>query len=145
MSAIKASDFKVGGGALCIKETTGFTKGQWYFVSKVNIDSVTLIDDEDDSSRIHRSLNNFVPFPNEPLVHSRERIAYAMGADIECRHEYEHDECDWVEVGTPKWFINVQYRVKTPETETPNQKSIRILETKIKEMSIELNKLKEQS
>jgi hypothetical protein len=137
----KADNFKVGGGCICIKEQSCFTKNQWYLITKVNDNSMTLIDDDNDSYHISTNdLRNFAPFANEPLPHSRERIAYAMGAVIEMN-------CNgtWSIVKGPTFNRLNLYRVKTPDTETPNQKSIRILETKIKEMSIELNKLKEQS
>jgi len=133
MSTRKASDFKVGGGAVCVKETAWFTKGQWYFVSKIEGGSLTLIDNHNDTTYV-QTLNNFVPFPNEPLPHSRERIAYAMGAEIEV-----HVNGTWTTIRTTPAFHPANlYRVKTPETETQTQKSIRVLEEKIGDMTQEL-------
>tara|TARA_R110000803_G_scaffold123536_1_gene191447 strand:- start:159 stop:590 length:432 start_codon:yes stop_codon:yes gene_type:complete len=51
-------------------------------------------------------------YPNPPLPHCEERIAFAKGADIEVsinnRWEFTND---------PKWHKNIKYRVKVEKTE----------------------------
>jgi hypothetical protein len=55
-------------------------------------------------------------YPNPPLPHCEERIAFAKGANI----EFE-DRCGthskWMFTGDPKWHANVKYRVKVEKTE----------------------------
>jgi hypothetical protein len=55
-------------------------------------------------------------YPNPPLPHCEERIAFAKGANI----EFE-DRCGthskWMFTGYPKWHPNIKYRVKVEKTE----------------------------
>ena len=55
-------------------------------------------------------------YPNSPLPHCEERIAFAKGANI----EFE-DRCGthskWMFTGDPKWHANIKYRVKVEKTE----------------------------
>jgi hypothetical protein len=54
-------------------------------------------------------------YPNPPLPHCEERIAFAKGANI----EFE-DRCGthskWMFTGDPKWHANIKYRVKLGKT-----------------------------
>jgi hypothetical protein len=54
-------------------------------------------------------------YPNPPLPHCKERIAFAKGANI----EYEDRSglySKWRFTGDPKWYTGTKYRVKLEKT-----------------------------
>jgi hypothetical protein len=85
-------------------------------------------------------------YPNPPLSHCEERIAFAKGANI----EFE-DRCGthskWMFTGDPKWHANIKYRVKVEKTEDDLQierleNLIIIRQDDVKRFTKELSKLK---
>ena len=54
-------------------------------------------------------------YPNPPLPHCEERIAFAKGANIEFENRCgTHSK--WMFTGDPKWHENIKYRVKVEKT-----------------------------
>ena len=85
-------------------------------------------------------------YPNPPLPHCEERIAFAKGANI----EFE-DRCGthskWMFTGYPKWHPNIKYRVKVEKTKDDLQierleNLIIIRQDDVKRFTKELAKLK---
>ena len=52
-------------------------------------------------------------YPNPPLTHCEERIAFARGANIEASIT---NNGPWCFVADPEWHPNVKYRVKVEKT-----------------------------
>ena len=52
-------------------------------------------------------------YPNPPLPHCEERIAFAKGANIESRHIYN---ANWWDDEEPQWLPEIKYRVKVEKT-----------------------------
>ena len=82
-------------------------------------------------------------YPNPPLPHCEERIAFAKGANIESSLTGEN----WCYTDTPQWNPNVKYRVKVEKTKDDLrieklEENIRAHENYIKEYKKELAKLK---
>jgi hypothetical protein len=52
-------------------------------------------------------------YPNPPLPHCEERIAFARGANIECQTA----RCGpWMFTDDPRWHEHIKYRVKVEKT-----------------------------
>ena len=99
--------FKVGHGAICVKDTANYKAGDIALIRSI-------------SSQGHLQFNNamyvapqshFTPCPNPPLPHYKERIAHALGADIEF---YSDLNSGWLEVEKPAW-LEYKYRVAIPD------------------------------
>ncbi len=74
-----------------------------------------------DSGNIHHYLYcNMTPckkpYPNPPLSHCEERIAFARGANIECQYQNQNHKT-WKASKYPKWHSDFKYRVKEEKTE----------------------------
>jgi hypothetical protein len=85
-------------------------------------------------------------YPNPPLPHCKERIAFAKGANIEVLS----DGGGWQDVAFPSWKTCYQYRVKVEKTQDDLrieelEKRIRGHESFIKKHRKELYKLKPTS
>jgi hypothetical protein len=52
-------------------------------------------------------------YPNPPLPHCEERIAFAKGANIESKHK---DNVTWWDDEEPQWLPEIRYRVKVEKT-----------------------------
>jgi hypothetical protein len=78
---------------------------------------------ESDSGTVyHYEYANMVPctqpepkYPNPPLPHCEERIAFAKGANIEFEDSFGTHR-QWMFVADPIWHKNVRYRVKAEKT-----------------------------
>ncbi len=103
-----------------------------------------------DSGNIHHYLYcNMIPckkpYPNPPLLHCEERIAFARGANIESQG------CGtWEDAKYPKWHTNFKYRVKVEKTkdEVKIERLEELIVTHLECIEIfkkELNKLKPTS
>ena len=51
-------------------------------------------------------------YPNPPLPHCEERIAFCRGVNI----EFLYDDPQWVFDQDPKWYLDGGYRVKVEKT-----------------------------
>jgi hypothetical protein len=72
----------------------------------------------DSGNVYHYDYENMLPltkpepkYPNPPLPHCEERIAFAKGANI----EFLHDGI-WLDAPKPNWSNNFKYRVKLEKT-----------------------------
>jgi hypothetical protein len=79
------------------------------------------------------------PYPNPPLPHCKERIAFAKGANI----EYSRSEGNWYPTHNPTWNPNFKYRVKVEKTKDDLrieelEENIRALEDCVKAYKKEL-------
>ena len=85
-------------------------------------------------------------YPNPPLPHCEERIAFAKGANIEFENRCgTHSK--WMFTGDPKWHANIKYRVKLGKTQDDLrieklEENIRAHENYIKQYIEELADLK---
>jgi hypothetical protein len=52
-------------------------------------------------------------YPNPPLPHCEQRIAFAKGANIESKHK---DNVTWWDDEEPQWLPELKYRVKVEKT-----------------------------
>tara|TARA_R110000772_G_scaffold170373_2_gene282259 strand:+ start:410 stop:874 length:465 start_codon:yes stop_codon:yes gene_type:complete len=52
-------------------------------------------------------------YPNPPLPHCEERIAFAKGANIESKHK---DNVTWWDDEEPQWLPELKYRAKVEKT-----------------------------
>ena len=94
----------------------------------------------------HYKYENMVPFtkpepkyPNPPIVHCKERIAHAKGANIECQYP---NHKTWYNDDDPSWQTKFRYRVKVEKTK--DQLRIEQLEKLIAADSLVLDKYKKE-
>ena len=123
-------EFKVGHGAICVKDTANYKAGDIALIRSI-------------SSQGHLQFNNamyvapkshFTPCPNPPLPHYKERIAHALGADI----EFAVDCPAWNKLGKPNWLEDIKYRVAIPDIHAEKREK---LKAEIERLQNELDSL----
>jgi hypothetical protein len=100
----------------------------------------------DSGNVYHYDYENMLPFtkpepqyPNPPLPHCEERIAFARGANIEVRYK---NNIIWRDNLNPTWNVENIYRVKVEKTK--DELRIEELEQRIAADSLVLDKYKKE-
>lgn len=109
-------EFKVGHGAICVKTTINHNVGDVGLIA--HITSAEALRFEGQTTSFMAS--HFTPCPNPPLSHPKQRIAYALGAEIECY-------CvggAWAVTPHPEFKKNLQYRVVVPDIHAEEREKI---------------------
>ena len=99
-----------------------------------------------ESTSYHLRYTSMIPctkaepqYPNPPLPHCKERIAFAKGANIESKHK---DNVTWWDDEEPQWLPEIRYRVKVEKTK--DDMRIERLERFIDKNQALLNKFKKE-
>jgi hypothetical protein len=78
-------------------------------------------------------------YPNPPLTHCEERIAFSRGANIECQYP---NHKTWYNDDNPSWKTKFKYRVKVEKTK--DDLRIKELYERVQILISELNDLNEE-
>lgn len=124
------SDFKIGHGAICIKKTHDHTVGDVLLIEDISRNKKLIFKDDITA----KNPNYFTPCPNPPRTHWKERIAYALGADIEWAY---HDSA-WRKEGNPEFSGDCKYRVEIPNIHAEKRAE---LQSEIERLQSELDSL----
>lgn len=109
------SKFKVGHGAICIKKTHKHNVGDVLLVSEISRGGLCF-----GVSSIEWRASYFTPCPNPPLQHYKERIAHALGAEIEIKRNDAHSGPI-----NPAWLEDIKYSVAIPDIHAEEREKIK--------------------
>lgn len=112
------SEFKVGHGAICVKKTYKHSVGEVILVTGIRHSGDSL---KFDCKSEYFNSNYFKPCPNPPLPNYKERIAHALGADIELGRE----DGSWSGPINPSWIADCKYRVAIPDIHAEEREKIK--------------------
>lgn len=110
--------FKVGYGAICIKKTVNHNVGAVMLIEHITPDGSLRFNGLEPLFM----QSHFTPCPNPPLSHHKERIAYALGAEIECSGK----GIDWDITREPQFKDFIQYRVAIPDIHAEEREKIKL-------------------
>ena len=127
------SEFKIGHGAICIKNMI--------LHSVHRVGDVLLVDEITNCGNLsfekingYYTPRQFVPCTNPPRAHYKKRIAYALGADI----EFGLQNGLWDKVSKPTFLKSHDYRIVIPDIYAEKRAS---LKAEIKRLQNELDGL----
>lgn len=122
-------EFKIGHGAICIKKTCDHNVGDVELVSGIVTDGLQF-----KSKGVYFLKKCFTPCTNPPRSHCKERVAHALGANI----ELERTDGVWAKTTLPSFFDHYNYRVALPD---PHAEKRAELKTEIERLRNELKYL----
>lgn len=123
-------EFKIGHGAICIKKTYEHNVGDVLLISGLDVKNRLKFN----GIRTVWNTKFFTPCPNPPRTHYKERIAYALDADI----EFAVDGQVWTKQGKPNWLGELKYRVAIPDIHAEKREQ---LQAEIERLQSELDSL----
>ena len=88
---------------------------KWHYQGRVGNSQAGRFKDQHGDYHIMRydRMEEAPKYPNPPLPHCEERIAFAKGANIENKHK---DNVTWWDDEEPQWLPKLRYRVKAEKT-----------------------------
>ena len=108
--------FKVGHGAICVKKTCNHAVGDVTLIAHISPDGSLCFN----GMTANFMASHFTPCHKPPLSHPKQRIAHALGAEI----EFESFSSQWQKTTAPTWNSGSQYRVVIPDIHAEEREKI---------------------